>query len=85
MVGDSRSTVKFVNPHLMKIDVVKFDDKKNFEMWRCEVIDARMATNLEDTLRLKKKPEKTSEQDVQDRMWSHKVLFDIRHQVSCVV
>jgi len=29
--------VKSVNLHPMKIDVVKFDGKNNFGMWRCEV------------------------------------------------
>jgi len=32
MAGDSQSMVKSVNPHLIKIDVVKFDDKNNFGM-----------------------------------------------------
>jgi len=32
MVGDSQSIVKFMNPYPLKIDVVKFDDKNNFEM-----------------------------------------------------
>ena len=50
MVRDSQSTVKFVNPHPMKIDVINFDDTNNFEMWRCEVMDALAASNLEDTL-----------------------------------
>jgi len=63
MARDSQSTVKLANPHLMKIDVVKFDDKNNFEMWRCEVMDALTASNLEDTLRLKEKLEETSEKD----------------------
>ena len=39
MAGDSTSMVKSVNPHPLRIDVVKFDDKNNFDMWRCEVID----------------------------------------------
>ena len=43
------------NPHPFRIDVVKFDGKNNFGMWRCEVMDALMASNLEDTLRLEKK------------------------------
>ena len=30
MAGDSTSTVKSVNPHLLRIDVVKFDSMKNF-------------------------------------------------------
>jgi len=32
MAGDSTSTVKFMNPHPLKIDVVKFDGEKNFSM-----------------------------------------------------
>jgi len=54
MAGDSTSIVKSMNPHPLKIDVVKFDGKTNFEMWRCEVMDALMTSNLEDTLRLEK-------------------------------
>ena len=50
MAGDSQFTVKSVNPYPLKIDVVKFDGKNNFGMWRCEVMDALMASNLEDTL-----------------------------------
>ena len=52
--------MKSLNPHQMKIDVVKFDGTDNFEMWRCEVMDALTASNLEDTLRLKEKPKETS-------------------------
>ena len=47
----------------MKIDVVKFDDTNNFEMWRCEVMDALTTSNLEDTLQLKEKLKETSEKD----------------------
>ena len=50
MVGENQFTVKFLNPHLMKINVIKFDGTNNFEMWRCEVIDALTTSNLEDTL-----------------------------------
>ena len=60
MAGDSTSTVKFMNPHPLKIDVVKFDGKNNFDMWRCKVMDALMTSNLEDTLRLEKKRDSTS-------------------------
>ena len=63
MAGGSTYTVKIMNPHPLKIDVVRFNGKNNFEMWRCEVIDALTASNLEDTLRLEKKREATSEQD----------------------
>jgi len=57
MAGDSTSMVKSMNPHPLKIDVVKFDGKKNFEMWKCEVIEALTTSNLKDTLRLEKKRE----------------------------
>jgi len=50
MTGDSSTTVKSVNPHPLKIDVIKFDGKNNFEMWRCEKMDALTASNLDDTL-----------------------------------
>jgi len=50
MVGESKSTVKSVNPHQMKIDVVKFGGTNNFGIWRCEVLDALTVSNLEDTL-----------------------------------
>ena len=55
--------MKDMNPHLMKIDVVKFNDTNNFGMWRCEVIDALTTSNLEDALRLEEKPEETSKKD----------------------
>ena len=51
------------NPHPLRIDVVKFNDKNNFDMWRCEVMDALTASNLEDTLWLEKKRDSTSEED----------------------
>ena len=63
MAGDSTSTVKFTNSHPLKIDVVKFDGKNNFCMWRCEVMDVLTASNLEDTLRLEKKRDSTSKED----------------------
>ena len=63
MAGDSTSTVKPMNPHQLRIDVVKFDGKNNFGMWRCEVMDALIASNLENTLRLEKKHDSTSEED----------------------
>ena len=55
--------MKSMNPHLLRIDVVKFDDKNNFGMWRCEVMDALLASSLEDTLRLEKKYDSSSEED----------------------
>jgi len=63
MAGDSTSTVKFMNSHSLRIDVVKFDSKNNFSMGKCEVIDALTASNLEDTLRLEKKRVSTIEED----------------------
>jgi len=57
MAGGSTSTVKIMNSYLLKIDVVKFDGKNNFGMWRCDVMDALTTSNLKDTLRLEKKPE----------------------------
>ena len=47
MAGDSIFMVTFMNSHSLKIDVVKFDGKKNFGMWRCEVMDALTASNLQ--------------------------------------
>jgi len=64
MTGEGQSMVKSVNPHPMKIDVVKFDGKNNFEMWRSEVMDTLTRSNLEDTLWLEEKPEETS-----DKYW----------------
>ena len=46
MAGDSQSIVKFMNPYPLKIDVVKFDDKNNFEIWKCDVMDALTSSNL---------------------------------------
>ena len=63
MAGDSTFMVKIMNPHPLKIDVVKFDGKNNFGMWRCEVMDVLTASNLKDTLRLEKKRDSTSEKD----------------------
>jgi len=54
MAEESQSTVKYMNPRPMKIDVIKSDGTNNFEMWRCDVMDALTASNLEDTLLLKK-------------------------------
>jgi len=48
---------------MKKINVAKFDGTNNFEMWRCEVMAALTASNLEDALRLEEKPEDTSEKD----------------------
>ena len=63
MAGDSQSTVKSMNPYPMKIDIVKFDGKNNFGMWRCKVMDAQTTSNLEDILRLEEKLKEASEKD----------------------
>jgi len=63
MAGDSTSKAKILNPHPLKIDVVKFNSNNNFGMCRCEVMDALTASNLKDTLRLEKKREVTSEEN----------------------
>ena len=62
MAGDSTSMVKIMNPYPLKIDVVKFNRKNNFGMWRCEVMDALTTSILKDTLQLKKH-DSTSEED----------------------
>ena len=61
-VGESTSE-KSVNPHPMRIDVVKFNDTNNFGMWRREVMDAQTTSNLKDTLRIEKKRASTTEED----------------------
>jgi len=63
MAGDSTSMAKIINLHPLKIDVVKLNGKNNFGMWRREVMDALKASNLEDTLRLEKNCDSTSEED----------------------
>jgi len=63
IAGDSTSMVKFMNPHPLRIDVVKLDGKNNFGMWRCEVIDPLIVSNLEDTQQLEKKRVITIEED----------------------
>jgi len=45
----------------MKIDVVEFDGTNNFGLWRCEVMDALNAHNLEDTLKLRERQAKVDE------------------------
>ena len=44
------------NIHHLNIDVVKFDGRSNFDLWRCEVLDALNTKNLEDTLELQERP-----------------------------
>ena len=89
MAECSRSTVKSVSHLPTKINIVKFDGTNNFGMWRCEVMDALTASNLKDSLRLEENSGETSEkrlgQDESDGVWHHQVLFDTRHQVSCII
>ena len=63
MTEVNQSTVKIVNIHQSKIDVVKFDGMNNFSMWRCEVMDALTASNLKDSLLREKKPEEISKKN----------------------
>ena len=51
-----------MNPH-PRIDVGKFNGTNNFGMWRCEVMDALNASNLEDTLLLEKKRSTTTQEE----------------------
>ena len=61
MAGESTS-MRSMNPH-PRIDVVKFNGTNSFGIWRCDVMDALTASNLEDTLRLEKKRASTTEKD----------------------
>ena len=60
MAGNSKFTVKTVNSHPSKIDVMKFDGTNNSDIWRCEVMDALMTSNLKDALLWEEKSDKTS-------------------------
>ena len=48
-MAEEIASVKSMNSH-PRIEVVKFNGTNNFGMWRCEVMDALNASNLEDTL-----------------------------------
>jgi len=50
--SDSFEVKNAQNVHHMKKDVVKFVDTNKFRLWRCEVMIALNAQNLEDTLQL---------------------------------
>ena len=63
MAREDTSAEKFVNPHPLRIDVAKFNGTNNFGMWRCEVMNALNAQNLEDTLFLPEKSTETLEND----------------------
>ena len=47
---NSQLAEKIMNIHQSKLDVVNFDGINNFEIWRCEVMDALTISNLENTL-----------------------------------
>jgi len=59
---EESTSVKTMNPH-PRIDMVKFNGINNFEIWRCEVMDALNASNLEDTLLLEKRRSKTTDEE----------------------
>ena len=63
MAGEGTSSGKSMNPHPLRIDMVKFNGTNNFGMWRCEVMDALTASDLENTLRLEKKSDSTTEEE----------------------
>ena len=60
-MAEETKSVKTVNNS--RIDVVKFNGTNNFGMWRCEVMDALNAQNLEDTLLLERKKNTTTEEE----------------------
>ena len=87
MAKINQSTVKNVNIHQSKIDVVKFDGTINFDMLKCEVMDVLTASYLEDSLLFEKKPKEISEKDWDkmnpDNVWHHQIFFDIGYEVLC--
>jgi len=58
--SDSFVVKNIQNVHQMRIDV-KFDGTNNVRLWRCEVMDALNAQNLEDTLELQERPTEVDE------------------------
>jgi len=70
MAEVNQSTVKTVNIHQLKIDVMKFDGTNNFDMWRYEVMDALTALKLEESFLYDNKPEKISEKDWDKMNWT---------------
>ena len=68
------STVQSMNFHHAKIDVMKFDGKINFGMWRCEVIDALLTQGLNDTIELEAKPS-----GVEENSWI------LKNRMTCAV
>jgi len=63
MAEINQSTMKTVNIHQSKIDVVKFEDTNNFIMLRCEVMDALTISDLEYSLLYDKKLGEISKKD----------------------
>ena len=61
-MAEESTSVRTMNPH-PRIDVVKFNGTNYFGMWRCKVMDALNASNLEDTLRLEKKRSTSTEEE----------------------
>ena len=61
-MAEEIASVKIMNSH-PRIEVVKFNGTNNFCMWRCEVMDALNASNLEDTLLLEKKKSTTTDEE----------------------
>ena len=61
-MAEESTSVRTMNPY-PRIDVVKFNGTNNFGMWRCEVMDALNASNLEDTLLLEKRRGKTTKEE----------------------
>ena len=69
-IEDSQSSVIFVSHLPTKIDIVKFDSTNNYGKWRCEMMDALMTSNLEDSLCLEEKLEETFEKDWNKMNWT---------------
>ena len=61
-MAEESTSVKTMGPH-SRIDVVKFNGANNFGMWRCEVMDALNASNLDDTLLLEKRRSKITDEE----------------------
>ena len=74
MDRDNQFAVRSVNHHPIKIDVMKFDGTNNFELWKCEVMEALTTSNFDDALRLKEKSEETSE-NVTPRLLKSDLIF----------
>ena len=61
-MAEEIASAKTMNSH-PRIEVVKFNGTNNFGMWRCEVMNAFNASNLEDTLLLEKKKSTTTDEE----------------------